>query len=57
MIIERIKNDEDGTEVVISEFYKGGYIVMLRDTDADESVAGVVYPTLEIARAKAKEIL
>jgi hypothetical protein len=55
-ILERYANQEDGTEAVIAKT-PAGYSVVLRDTDADETLpVAHIFPTLEQARAKAKEM-
>ncbi len=56
-VLERFNNDEDGVEslVVVGD---RGFHVVLRDTDADESVGVVlIFQDFESAVAKAKTLI
>lgn len=56
-IIATFENKEEGTCAYVAKV-QGGYSVAVKDTDADEFYpVAIIYPTVDRAIAKAKEVL
>jgi len=54
-VLRVVKNEEDGIQTEITEFYKGGYGVGLRDTDCGERLPTTkIFPKWEDAVAAAE---
>ena len=56
MYLAHYINEDDGVESIVVEG-DYGYHVVLRDTDADETVGVIAFPSLETAKAKAESLI